>query len=144
MEAILSLAESEHIEYKSFWEDEQLCGILFYNVGQTMLYLFYLAVPDEVRSMGYGAKLLLWLGENYSDKVIVANIEPTGLGADNEEQRIRRFAFYERNGFHKIPLQLSDDSGLYDIISSDTYFDKNEYMKLIEELGFGVYHPKIL
>lgn len=144
MEKILSLAESDHIEYKSFWEGEQLCGILFYNVGETMLYLFYLAVPDEVRSHGYGAKLLHWLREFYPDKVVVGNIEPTGIGADNEEQRIRRFVFYERNGFGKVPYRLSDDSGLYDIISSGSTFDKDEYMRLIDELGFGDYHPVLL
>lgn len=124
MEKILMLAESDHIEYKSFWEEEQLCGILFYNIGKTMLYLFYLAVPDEARSQGYGTRLLHWLRESYPNKAVVGNIEPVEIGADNEEQRIRRFAFYERNGFSRLSFRLSDDSGLYDIISTEDIFDK--------------------
>ncbi len=143
MEEILRLSESVHIEYKSFWEGEQLCGILFYNVGETMLYLFYLAVPTEVRSKGYGAKLIQWLIKMYSDKAIVGNIEPIGFDAENENQRIRRLAFYERNGFHRVPFRLLDDSGLYDIISTGSFFDEKEYMHLIEELGFGSYHPSL-
>ena len=143
MEEILRLSESVHIEYKSFWEGEQLCGILFYNVGETMLYLFYLAVPAELRSKGYGAKLLQWLIETYSNKTVVGNIESVGFKAANENQRIRRLAFYERNGFHRVPFRLSDDSGLYDIISTGSVFDEKEYMQLIYELGFGSYHPSL-
>ena len=144
MEEILALAESDHIEYKSFWEEGQLCGILFYNIGETMLYLFYLAVPTEMRSKGYGAQLLRWLRENYPDKAIVGNIESTGLGAENEHQRIRRYEFYKRNGFHRVSCRLFDSSGLYDIISTDSAFDEKEYLRLIDELGFGVYHPSLL
>ncbi len=144
MDHILTLAESEHIEYMSFWEDEVLCGVLFYNVGKTMVYLFYLAVNRELRSKGYGRKLLAWLKKNYPDKSIAGNIEPTGFHADNEEQRVRRLAFYERNGFHRVSCRLSDDSGLYDIISTGEEFAEDEYIRLIEELGFDAYHPTLL
>lgn len=144
MQQILKLAESEHIEYRSFWEDDVLCGILFYNFGQTLLYLFYLAVNPALRSKGLGRHLLSWLKEEYPDRAVVANIEPTGFDADNEEQRVRRLSFYERNGFRRLPWRLDDDSGLYDIISSGSSFDKEEYMRLITELGFGAYHPKLI
>ncbi len=143
MEEILRLSKSDHIEYKSFWKGEQLCGIIFYNVGETMLYLFYLAVPVKVRSKGYGAELIKWLMKMYSDKSIVGNIESLGFNAENEGQRIRRFAFYERNGFHKEPFRLIDDSGFYDIISTGSAFDEKEYMRLIDELGFGIYNPSL-
>lgn len=108
-----------------------------------MIYLFYLAVNPVLRSKGYGTKLLQWLREKYPDKAIVGNIEPIGMDSDNEEQRIRRLAFYERNGFHLIPFRLSDDSGIYDIISTSDSFNEEEYERLIVELGFDVYHPKI-
>ncbi len=143
MEEILRLSESDHIEYKSFWEGEQLCGLLFYNVGETMLYLFYFSVPARVRSKGYGAQLIQWLIKMYSDKTVVGNIEPTGFNAENEDQRIRRLAFYERNGFHKEPFRLIDDSGLYDVISTGPVFDEKEFMQLIDELGFGSYNPSL-
>lgn len=142
-EELLKLSESVKIKYKSFWEGEQFCGIIFYNVGENMLYLFYLAVPEELRSKGYGAKLIQWLIKMYPNKTVVGNIEPVGFNAENENQRIRRLAFYEQNGFHRVPVRLSDDSGLYDIISTGSVFDEKEYMQLIDELGFGSYHPSL-
>lgn len=144
MERILQLAESPNIEYRSFWEDDTLCGILFYNVGETMLYLFYLAVNPALRSKGYGGRLLALLKAEYADKAVVGNIEPVGFNSDNEQQRVRRLAFYERNGFHRLPYWLDDDSGLYDIISSGDGFCQEEYMRLITELGFDAYHPKLI
>lgn len=144
MEQLLELAESEHIEYQSFWENDVLCGILFYNVGFSMIYLFYLAVNPVLRSKGYGSEMLQWLKRNYPNKMIVANIEPVGISAKNAEQRRRRLAFYEKNGFQWLPYRVSDDSGIYDIISTDTTFNDTEYMDLIIELGFDVYNPKLL
>jgi len=144
MEQILALAESPNIEYLSFWEEDKLCGLLFFNVGESMVYLFYLAVNPAIRSKGYGGKLLGWLTTRYLHKAVVGNIEPVGFGADNEEQRVRRLSFYERNGFRRLPLRLDDESGLYDIISSGGAFSEEEYMRLITELGFDAYHPKLL
>ncbi len=144
MEQLLALSESQNIEYVSFWEDEQLCGLLYYNVGETMVYLFYLAVNPAIRSKGYGGKLLRWLTDRYQGKSVVGNIEPVGFGADNEEQRVRRLAFYERNGFRRLSVRMDDESGLYDIISSGSVFDEQEYMRLITELGFDAYHPRLL
>ncbi len=114
MEQILALSDSPNIQYLSFWEADTLCGLLFYNVGETMIYLFYLAVNPAIRSKGYGGKLLRWLRDRYADKVVVGNIEPIGFGADN------------------------------DIISSGSSFSEEEYMRLITELGFDAYHPKLL
>lgn len=144
MEQLLELAESDHIEYQSFWENDILCGILFYNVGFSMIYLFYLAVNPVLRSKGYGSEILQWLKRNYPNKVIVANIEPVEILANNAEQRRRRLTFYEKNGFQWLPYRVSDDSGLYDIISTDNTFEEKEYMELIMELGFAVYNPKLL
>ena len=67
-----------------------------------------------------------------------------GGHADNEAQRRKRLQFYEKNGFSGTGFRLSDDSGVYDILSSSTRFDRDEYTRLIGELGFGAYHPKLI
>lgn len=144
MDQILGLAERDGIEYKSFWEDDVLCGILFYNCGADMIYLFYIAVNPTLRSKGYGTRLLSWLGSCHPDKAIVLNVEPTGLGSENEDQRVRRMAFYERHGFRSVGTRLSDDSGLYDILSTSRSFNSDEYMRLIFDLGFDSYHPRLI
>lgn len=144
MEEILSYAESDHIFYRSFWEDGALCGLTFYDVRDSFVYLFYLAIHADFRSRGLGRKALCWLRETYPGKEIVCNIEAVGEGAENEVQRVRRLNFYEKNGFVKIPIQLYDDTGLYDILSTSADFDAAEYRATISELGFDDYHPVII
>ena len=78
---ILELCTLETALYKSFWNRNRLCGLLFFNVSRTMVYLFYLAVCEDQRSKGLGTSLLCWLKERYLDKSIVANIEPVGFNA---------------------------------------------------------------
>lgn len=143
MDELLALSQSEHIEYKSFWEKGSLMGLLFYNVGNTSIYLFYLAIEEAFRSKGYGKRLLEWLRENYPNKSVIANIEPIGQGAENEEQRVRRFSFYKKNGFKRLPFRIKDDTGIYDIISTKETFNQTEYMSLISDLGFDAFHPEI-
>ena len=71
---ILELCTLETVLYKSFWNRNRFCGLLFFNVGRTRIYLFYLAVCEDQRSKGLGTSLLCWLKERYPDKSIVANI----------------------------------------------------------------------
>ena len=143
MDEILELVENPRIEYKTFWNGDQLCAIMFYDTGDTMVYLFYLAVSPELRSQGFGARLLRWIREAHPNHSIVLNIESPYVGTENEDQRLRRLGFYERNGFHRVPVRLKDDTGLYDILTSEG-FDGSEYLALIEELGFGPYGPVLV
>jgi len=85
--------------------------------------------------------------ESYSMEQLLAlsespNIEYTSFW--EEDQRLRRLAFYQLNGFRRLPLRLDDESGLYDIIFSGNSFSEQEYMRLITELGFDAYRPKLL
>ncbi|MBR4687859.1 MAG: GNAT family N-acetyltransferase [Bacteroidales bacterium] len=141
---ILELCTLETVLYKSFWNRNRLCGLLFFNVGRTMVYLFYLAVCEDQRSKGLGTSLLCWLKERYPDKSIVANIEPVGFNAANEAQREMRYAFYRRNGFRRLSWRMCDSIRLYDIISASDFFDSRQYMEMILELGFGANEPRII
>ena len=145
MDQILALAERDNVEYRSFWEGDDLCGLMLYETGDTMAYLFYLAVGEAVRSRGYGTRLLAWLADKCVGRAVVANIEAVGTGAENEAQRVRRLAFYERNGYALADCRLLDDSGLYDIVTtSPGAFDRKEYLGLIGGLGFDAYHPRLV
>lgn len=144
VDQILTLAEDPNNEYLSFWERQKLCGIMLFCSGKNLTYLFYLAVNPDLRSQGYGSKILTWLMEHVGEKTLVLNIEQVGFDSPNEEQRVLRWRFYERLGYVKQPYYLLDDSGEYDIITSGTYFDPEEYMDLLIQIGFAKYHPKLL
>jgi len=84
IDQILELAEDPNTEYLSFWTENELCGIMLSCSGKTMAYLFYMAVNPDLRSRGYGAKMLGWLKEHLVGKTIVLNMERVGFDATNE------------------------------------------------------------
>ncbi len=45
---------------------------------------------------------------------------------------------------YRVLRHVASDSVLYDIISTHSVFDDKEYLRLIDELGFGAYHPSLL
>lgn len=61
--------------------------------------ILFLAIAEELRDQGYGSKLLSLISERYPHNRIILDIEAEDSAAPNNEQRIKRKAFYERNGY---------------------------------------------
>ena len=56
-------------------------------------------MDGRTRSTGYGSRILTYFAERYGDVPQLLEIEPVVREAANYQQRVRRLAFYERNGF---------------------------------------------
>ena len=64
-----------------------------------LFYLGFLAVDGRTRSTGYGSRILTYFAKRYASVPQLLEIEPMTREAANYQQRVRRLAFYERNGF---------------------------------------------
>lgn len=91
-------------------EDEkgQFCGLAIMLLSGGLALLDYLAIAPEYQGGGAGSNTLRELRERYGDEKIVVEIETT-LGeaaekAENTEERLRRKAFYLRNGM--VPMDF--------------------------------------
>ena len=87
------------VRLRAWLDDGALVGLTYTVSRPTMLWLFYFAVNDAVRSRGYGSRILSHLRQEAEGRTIVLEIEPLDDGAPNIEQRRRRRALYERTGF---------------------------------------------
>ena len=87
------------VRLRAWLDDGALVGLTYTVSRPTMLWLFYFAVNDAVRSRGYGSRILSHLRQEAEGRTIVLEIEPLDDGAPNIEQRRRRRSFYERTGF---------------------------------------------
>lgn len=113
-EILLHTAQQDFAQLKVYKEGETICGFSFIVKDENLTYLWFLAVNDSIQSKGYGSKILQLLKEEHSDKPFVLSIEdPSEEGAENTSQRMRRQAFYEKNGFVVTGVRL---------ISSETKF----------------------
>lgn len=81
---ILALRKS--INFRAFYDDEQFCGIMYTAENDKYIYVLYLAVNDQIRSKGYGTKMLNWLKSD-TDKIIVLDVESIDPSTENAAKR---------------------------------------------------------
>ena len=137
------LALRKGIDYTAYYDGCLFCGITYTVVTRMDVFVLYLAVDDAVRSKGYGSEILSLLKEKYPDKQISLNVEPPDKEADNIEQRIKRIAFYERNGFLLTGYRAKDFSHEYLIMSTAHNFKIEGYKGALNKLSMHTYVPKI-
>lgn len=140
--ALMSLRRE--VDYLSFREGGEFCGFAYTSSAGGTLYVLYLAVPERVRSKGYGAKILSHLVESNPGKNVVLNVEPPDETADNNEQRRRRIGFYARNGFRDTGFRMVDSTGEYLILSTGELFCSEDYERAISKVGLGFFGARVL
>ena len=105
---LLKSAEMDQVSFLS-WIDPSLpagedgadnvVALTFSFAFPDLFYLGFLAVDGRTRSAGYGSRILAHFRERYAGIPQLLEIEPLTREAANYQQRMRRLAFYERNGF---------------------------------------------
>lgn len=99
---MLTLLQELNCDAWAFY-DEVFVGfaILLSDDELQMAYLSYFAIDGAYRSKGYGSMALVKLAEVYGGYQIALDMERMDENADNYNQRLRRLAFYEKNGFRR-------------------------------------------
>lgn len=106
-------------------------GVFLPDPPPGMAYLFFFAVDEERRGKGLGSAALAALKERYAGKRLFLARERLDEPCDNLDQRMRRHAFYLRNGFADLPLHIQEGSVVYDVMSVGGSITPQEYGGLI-------------
>ncbi len=97
---------------------------------------------DKIYSKGYGSKLLEVLFNSYLEKSITLFIETMDdKSASNYDQRVKRLAFYERNGFVHTGIKAGFKTPFVDILSTDKEFDTRKTKKLMKFMPMKIFPP---
>lgn len=137
------LALRKNVNFRSFYEDDQFCGVLYTAEDNKYIFVLYLAVNDRIRSKGYGTKILDWLKQN-TEKIIVLNVEAINPSVENALQREKRISFYSRNGIFDTGCRFIDEGETYFVLASEIErFDSKEYEMLLSRFSFGTYKKHI-
>ena len=94
-------------------------ALTFYFAFPELFYLGFLAVDGRTRSAGYGTRILTHFRERYGDVPQLLEIEPVVREAGNYQQRVRRLAFYERNGFEVTNMLTHEADQTYRVLARD-------------------------
>ena len=98
---------------------DNVVALTFSLVFPDLFYLGFLAVDGRTRSTGYGTRILTYFRERYGDVPQLLEIEPVVREAANYQQRVRRLAFYERNGFEVTNMLTHEADQTYRVLARD-------------------------
>lgn len=99
---LLLLLERGEYECLGAFDESRLMGYAFFVRHEKDLLLDYFAVTDGQRGRGIGSQFLQLIGEYFADAdSLIAEIDDPDAGVTEQERahRLRRKAFYARNGF---------------------------------------------
>ncbi|MDO4443228.1 MAG: GNAT family N-acetyltransferase [Slackia sp.] len=126
------------LELSAYYDQDTFVGFVNLIESDDAVYIYYLAVADDLRGKGYGAQILDDLKRRHPGKTIALDIEAPDQNADNPRQRAARRSFYLRNGF--VPSGYGfKDGGLFEIIVfGEKLAGPGAYASLIDRLAFGL------
>ena len=139
------MACREQVEFTAYYDVGTFCGFTFCIDAGRYLYIVYLAVDAQARAKGYGSRVLAQLRERHPHATFVLEIEPLDEDAPNLHQRIKRLAFYERNGFTETGYDLYDEAMRYTVLhappaeSASQAFDAQAFKEAVG-VQMGDYH----
>ncbi len=134
------ITKMKNYDFNAYYDNDLFVGIMFTIESKKSLFVFYIAVNDEIQSKGYGSKLLSSLFEKYKDKPISLFIETMDdKNASNYEQRVKRLSFYEKNGFIHTGIRAGGKTPFIDILSTDKNFSVKDAKKLLRLMPMKIF-----
>ncbi|MCM1216275.1 MAG: GNAT family N-acetyltransferase [Lachnospiraceae bacterium] len=116
-------------------------AVLLPDADLQMAYLSYLAIDGVCRSKGYGGMALARLAEVYDGYQIALDMERMDESADNYDQRRRRLAFYERNGFRRASVGFRYFKMDLEIMCNGGCFRERDFRLLIGRIRLPGFDP---
>lgn len=134
------LSKQRNVNFNAWYAHGSLCGITYTIESAKMVFLLYFAVQEQLRSQGYGSRIIEEIKKLAGKREIILNVEKPDEQAENNvqrAQRIQRIAFYERNGFYQSDFALHIEGTDYLVLSTNMLPDKKEFSDIITRYRIG-------
>jgi len=96
---LLSRTKEEFIDFLAYYDDNKFVGFAYLITDNDLTFIQYIAVDSTLHSKGYGSTILNQIKAQYPNNRIALNLETLDENAKNSEQRVKRRAFYAKNGY---------------------------------------------
>ena len=133
-------ARRKGIDLTAWMEEDQFCGFTASVTAEGIHFLLFFAVDTPLQGKGYGSAILSALREEYDN--IVLNMELLEESASNYPQRLRRFAFYQKNSFLDTGHDVWEVGGRFRILATQQ-LNVAQYKQIFRKLSFGLWDVKV-
>ncbi|WCM60723.1 GNAT family N-acetyltransferase [Paenibacillus polymyxa] len=125
-------SKKDFIDFIAFYDEDVFVGFTYLITNKNLTFVLYLAIDSEIRSKGYGGRLLSNIKKQYPHNRIILNIEAVEEAAINYEQRLKRKNFYMRNGYSKTSFNLFEYGQSYEVLVNGSEVSTEEYRDLFK------------
>lgn len=134
--------------FNVLYKDDTWIGLIYATEYEDIVFVQFLAISELFRSDGYGSKVMDSMRDMHSGNRIVLNIEVLDEQADNYQQRIKRKAFYEKNGFSSSGYIVKEPAERLEMLIVGGSISKEEIEAMYKNLfgsviGFFI-RPKVI
>ena len=121
-------------EMFGFYEAGALAGFAILLNWGDMAHIIYFAVEENMRGRGVGSEALRLIRALKPGRRLLVDIERHRPDADNNAQRRRRKAFYERSGYAEAGVYYSWQGEDYEIMISGGEISRAEYFRFWHDI----------
>ena len=137
------MAKRADTELLTFHDGDALCGFAYVAAVDGLAFVMFLAVDEAVRAKGSGSGMLDKIRSRYPDHKILVSIERCDEDVPDIVQRVRRKAFYQRNGYAPTGFLIELGNKKQEILIQNGVFDAAEFALFFKKYSNGAMKPKI-
>ena len=137
---IIRKSNKKDIQFDVVYDENKMIGMSYIILEGNIAFILYFAVNNKHRGKGYGTEILKQVKEKYKNHTILLEIEEIKEDSSNYEQRIRRKAFYEKNGFFGTNKLIKEGPHIFEIMTTNenNSFDEKIFRRIYKKMFNGI------
>ena len=140
---MLMMACLNSTRFISFHDGDTICGFAYMATIKKITFVMFFAVDKNIRSRGYGSRILDKIQSLYPDNKIIITIERCDEDVKNIEERLTRKKFYINNGYTQTGYMVKLGKQKQEIIIKNGEFDKREFILFFLRYSNLTMMPKV-
>ena len=137
---LLQTAKKHCVDFLGFYDEGLFVGFMYVVTNEDLTLVLYLAVNDRIQSKGYGTRMLDHLEARCPGNRVILDIEEVNEASSNNEQRIKRRAFYARNGFVSAGFKVVERGVVCETLVKNGSCLSSEYEALLKPFKGRILH----
>lgn len=135
------ISRRQGIDLTAWMDGDVFCGFTLSVTVDGLYFPAFFAVSEALRGKGYGSKILTQIRSTHSR--VSLNVEPLDATAPNYPERLRRVAFYEKNGFVDTHYHVWEVGGKFRVMSTQPDVDEKQYRAVFQKMTWGLWRVRL-
>lgn len=132
------------ISLTAYYDGQRFVGFSYTVATSQGIFVLFLAVAAAQRSRGFGSDILRKIAEQAGGAPLFLCMEPMDETAANYDQRLKRLAFYERNGYRRQGWDYHELGEIYEILATSDDLDYGQIETELNRLSLGLLRLKLV